>query len=195
MRVMIGIFVGGQAKRMGGIAKGLLRAPSTPNPQTLVERLSTTCAEALPHASLVLVGQHPAYTHLRLDQLPDASIGAGPLAGLAALCGAARAAGIAQAIALACDMPYLEPPLVQRLAAHAPDAPLVAPRLDGRWQPFFARYHSESVEALVNARLQSGKLSLQGLLTEIGAHIFPLAPGEEHQLRDWDTPEDISPAP
>lgn len=191
MRVMVGIFVGGQATRMGGIAKGLLQAPGAPNRQTLVERLSTICAEALPDAPLVLVGQHPAYTHLGLSQLADVSVGAGPLAGLGALCAAARAADAQQVVALACDMPYLSAPLLRRLAAHAPDAPAVAPRLEDRWQPFCARYHSELLKPLINARLQSGKLSLQGLLTAIGAHAFPLEPGEEHQLRDWDRPEDI----
>jgi molybdenum cofactor guanylyltransferase len=191
MRLLVGIFVGGQATRMGGIAKGLLKAPGAASQQTLVERLSTICAEALPDASLVLVGQHPAYAHLGLDQLADVPVGAGPLAGLGALCNAARAANTEQVVTLACDMPYLKAPLLQRLAAHALDAPAVAPRLDNRWQPFCARYRVPSVTPSVSARLHSGKLGLQGLLTEIGARAFPLEPGEEHQLRDWDTPEDI----
>ena len=191
MRLLIGIFVGGQATRMGGIAKGLLQAPGAPSRKTLVERLSTICAEALPEASLVLVGRHSAYAHLGLSQLADASLGAGPLAGLLAVCSAARTAGAQHVVTLACDMPYLEAPLLRRLAAHAPDALAVAPRLENRWQPFCARYRAESVEPFINARLRSGKLSLQGLLTEVGAHAFPLEPGEEYQLRDWDAPEDI----
>jgi molybdopterin-guanine dinucleotide biosynthesis protein A len=176
---LAGIFVGGAGARMGGHPKGLLPLPSGP---TLVERW-VSLLEKLGIRS-VLVGSRPEYAELPLEVVADEPSGVGPLGGLAGLL--ARAAD-ARVIAVACDMPYVEASLVERLAAHAPQASIVAPRRDNLWEPLFARYDARVVLPLARARAATARRSLQGLLDEAKATPLPLEPAEWEELRDWDT--------
>ncbi len=188
---LVGIFVGGKSTRMQGRPKGLLVAPGSP--LTLVERLAALAQHTLPAARVVLVGRHPAYDGVVLPQLPDrGDAGAGPLAGLAALCHEAARLGTGEVLCLACDLPYIEAALLERLACHAPDQPAVAARVDGRWQPFFARYRSDAATPVIAARLASRRLGLYGVLDELGAAALPIDEDEARQLCDWDTPQDVS---
>ena len=177
-----GIFVGGAARRMGGAAKGLLRAPGG---EAIVARLARALREA--GAEPVLVGERAEYASLGLRSIADTAPNAGPLGGLVSLLEAARGG---PAIAVACDMPYVTDALVRKLAA-APDAPVVAPRRAGKWEPLFARYDSARVLGAARARLERGELGLQGLLDEVGAIALPVTPDEAAKLDDWDTPQQI----
>ncbi|HEY1960732.1 MAG TPA: formate dehydrogenase accessory sulfurtransferase FdhD [Polyangiaceae bacterium] len=174
-----GIFVGGKGARMQGAAKGLLRAPGG---ERIVERLARALREA--GAEPVLVGVREEYEGLGIRALPDVT-DAGPLGGLVALLEAAKDQ---RAIAIACDMPHVTVALLRRLV-EAPDAPVVAARRGGRWEPLFARYDAR-VSSLARARLARGELGLQGLLDEVGAVPLALAPNEESLLDDWDTPDE-----
>lgn len=190
MGVLVGIFVGGKSTRMHGRPKGLLPAPNSP--LNLVERLVEVARHALPDTRVVLVGQHRAYDPLVLPQLADlAADGAGPLAGLGALCHEAARAEFDEVLCLACDLPYVEPTLLERLARHALGAPAVAARVDGYWQPFFARFCVADATPVIEARLAARRLGLYGVLDELGAVELPLDASEARQLRDWDTPEDV----
>ena len=93
-------------------------------------------------------------------------------------------------IALACDMAHVSGGLLERLLAHA-DAPIVAPRRDGRWEPLCAVYDAGRVLPLAAARAASQRHSLQGLLDDAGAVALALTAAEQANLRDWDTPEDV----
>lgn len=180
-----GIFVGGRASRMGGLAKGLLEAPSggpiVVRTRRLVESIGGEC---------VLVGAHPAYAELGVGVVADDPGAEGPLAGLLALL---ALAGERVALALACDMPFLERPLLERLLHEEAGAPVVAPRRraadKGRevWEPLFARYDARAVLPVARALAQRGERSLQALLDAAHARPLPLGPEEEAQLEDWDT--------
>ncbi len=76
-----GIFVGGAGARMGGRAKGLLRAPDG---RTIVERWCAVL-EASGIRDIVLVGVRGAYVGIRLETIDDEPRGIGPLGGLIAL--------------------------------------------------------------------------------------------------------------
>lgn len=184
MHLVAGIFVGGRASRMGGVAKGLLVAPDG---EPIVLRTRRILEDA--GATCVLVGAHPAYADLGLELLADDPSAEGPLAGLLALL--ARA-GDAAALAVACDMPFLRGELVRRLAS-APSAPVVAPSRDapekGRavWEPLFARYDAPAVLPIARALAAQGERRLQRVLDAAGARALALAPEEEATLADWDT--------
>lgn len=180
MATLIGILVGGRATRMGGIDKGLLPAPDTGEP--IVLRLAHRCREALPDAQIVLVGNRDGYGGLGLDRLADAPGLAGPMAGLVSLF---ETAGD-RAIALACDLPSVSRELVARLDEHAPDAAAVAPRLDGIWQPLFARYAAKA--ALEAAKTVTAPWRV---LEALAAVELPIAESERSLLGDWDTPQDV----
>ena len=181
---LAGIFVGGQSTRMEGRPKGLLLAKSG---ETLVERWRTMFAALA--IEVVLVGRHDAYAGVGLEQLADDPPGIGPLGGLIALL--SRAGG-GDVIAVACDMPFVSGALLEKLAAWAPGAPAVAPRSEGRWEPLFARYSARGALVCARERAARREHSLQGLLDELSAEPLPLRADEIAQLRDWDTPADLT---
>lgn len=191
----IGIFVGGESRRMGGFPKGLLEAPDG---RLLVERLIAEAQLALPSAEIRLVGAHPAYATLGVAEIPDDPPGIGPLGGLLGLLRAAKAKRVESSIVLSCDLPFVKAPLIQRLARHASEAPVVAPldRLhrdggEARWQPFFGYYRVDPSLVAAEALRATGARSLQKLFERLeGAVELPLSAEERAQLRDWDTPED-----
>ncbi len=188
MGARAGIFVGGGGARMGGAPKGLLLGPDG---LPLVVR-AARILESL-GCSVVLVGEHPAYRHLGLRTLADATPErAGPLGGLVALL-ADGAAADAPVLALACDMPYVTAPLLRRLLDEAPEASALAPRRDGRWEPLCARYRPSAALGIGERRLASGALALQGFLDALAATSLPLSEAEDDQLRDWDCPDDMRP--
>lgn len=190
---LIGIFVGGRGRRMGGVAKGLLRRDGRP----LIEHIIEACAAAAAPgaAELCLVGDAAAYTGVGLSSVPDAPAGIGPIGGLRALLLEARRAG-RDALAVAVDLPYVEAGLLRRLASECPDAALLAPREAGRWQPLLARYRPACALPALEAALASGATSLQSVF----AHLVPpaaavelsLSHAERRALLDWDEPADIA---
>jgi molybdopterin-guanine dinucleotide biosynthesis protein A len=182
MLELAGIFVGGRASRMGGVAKGLLTAPSG---ETLVARWLRLFGEL--GATPVLVGRHEAYASVDVECIADDPPGIGPLGGLAALL---TRAGRGQVIAVACDMPFVSIELLRKLASYAPAAPAVAPRHEGIWEPLFARYDAEKAVSFARKHALAGEKSLQRLLDVLVAEPLPLATHELVELRDWDCPQD-----
>ncbi len=179
--VVAGIFVGGASRRMGGRPKGLLRVPDG---RTIVARWRDLFDEC--GVRCVLVGAHAAYAGYGMLTLSDASEDAGPLAGLAALLDHAPTA-----ITVACDMPYVSAAHVRALLS-APPATAVAPKRDGRWEPFFARYDAAGARAVVRTRLEARALSLCDLLDVLGAQELSMGADAALALRDWDAPSDIT---
>jgi molybdopterin-guanine dinucleotide biosynthesis protein A len=179
---LLAIFVGGASSRMGGRPKGLLR---TADGRSIVERWRDLGAEV--GLRSVLVGDAHAYAHLGVENVGDQVAGAGPLAGL---CGVLRTRSDTQIIAVACDMPFVTAALLRRLADSESDAPILAPRRDGRYEPLFARYDRARVLPLAERQLAGGDRSLQKLLRDAGARDFVLSEDEWPLLADWDEPAD-----
>lgn len=182
--IVAGIFVGGRATRMGGRPKGLLRIDG----ETLVERWIALLGAA--GVRCVLVGAHDAYAGIGVASIADRGVDLGPLGGLLALL---DEAGDRDAISVACDMPYVGAGLLARLIGEAPDAPALAPRRSGRWEPFFARWRAPIVRPIADDRARAGRTSLQGVLDRAGARELALDDDEREAMRDWDAPEDVAP--
>jgi molybdenum cofactor guanylyltransferase len=189
--LVVGVFVGGRGTRMGGVAKGLLKAPGSE--QTLLERLSSEVTRALPRAPIVLVGAADAYGALGLLALPDEPAGIGPLGGLSSLLQHAERLAAGQVLAVACDLPRLSASLVARLASEAPGAAALVPDLSGVRNPLIARYDVARTLPALGDVLRSGKRSLQAVLDRLGNDVrtLPLSVDEAASLLDWDTPEDV----
>jgi molybdopterin-guanine dinucleotide biosynthesis protein A len=181
---VLGIFVGGASRRMGGRPKGLLHAPTG---ESIVERWRAMAKRAgLP---CLLVGNASAYDHLGMESVADARPDSGPLGGLIALL---RATPDAQAVAVACDMPFVSLALLARLAFFKTDAAVLAPRHAGRYEPLFARYDSARVLPTAERQSMSGDLSLQSLLRAARAETLELSAADWQLLVDWDKPDDVS---
>jgi molybdenum cofactor guanylyltransferase len=187
--LVIGILVGGASRRMGGQPKGLLPAPG--GQERIVPRLLRLAEETLPGAVQVLVGTHDAYAELGVPMLGDALPGAGPVAGLVSLLRHASVVGRREALLLACDLPHLTAELLLGLARYEFAGLALAPRIDGRFQPLFARYGVEALSLAEQALLGPDR-SFQALLRSLNASVFPLTPAEERALVDWDEPGDLS---
>ena len=181
--VLAGVLVGGLATRMDGAAKGLLM---TQDGISIVQRTCTVFAQL--SVPCVLVGRHPAYDALGMEQLDDAIPGIGPLGGVLALL---RRATPGWAVVVACDMPFVTPELTRRLL-EAPEATAVAPRLGDRWEPMFARYDAAAALPVAEQLAREGRRSMHSLLTAVGAHELRVTKDEEKALTDWDTPDDVS---
>jgi molybdenum cofactor guanylyltransferase len=116
--------------------------------------------------------------------------GSGPLAALVA--GARALAGHAPIVLLACDLPFVEAPVLE-LLAEWPGAPTVIPIVDGRLQYVCARYGPDAL-----ARAQAALLEGQFALRTLGADEYDEL-GEEQwsavarpeTFSDVDTPEDL----
>jgi molybdopterin-guanine dinucleotide biosynthesis protein A len=187
--VLVGLFVGGAARRMGGAPKGLIRPG--PDSQTILARQVQLALEL--GAEPVLVGRATDYARAfpTLRALADEPAGIGPLGGLRALCLLAHEGPF---LALACDMPYVDAELLRRLMRTQPSAAALAPRGDGGfWEPLCARYHAARVLPAIELALQAGELSLQRILSRVGAVELPLSEAERRGLIDWDAPRDLAP--
>jgi len=189
-QISIGIFVGGQGTRMGGVAKGLLRTPD--GSETLVERLLRQCTRAAPEASVFLVGQSTAYGELALPKLADAPAGVGPIGGLRALLLRAQADESELALALACDLPFLDEAAISALILPLSGAARV-PFAEARLQPLAAAYAPAATLSAVDRSLVEGKHALMHVLAQLGSELERVEFDAERALalRDWDTPEDI----
>ncbi|MEP7053424.1 MAG: molybdenum cofactor guanylyltransferase [Pseudomonadota bacterium] len=187
----IGIFVGGSGRRMGGVSKGLLRTPD--GSRTLVERLLGVCAHVAPSASVYLVGRSAAYAQLEIARLEDVPEGIGPLGGLHSLLLRAKEEH-ATALALACDLPFLDEAVLTRLLEPLQGAARV-PFVQERFQPLAAAYAPAATLAAVERALAQGKHALMHVLDELGHDLEQLEFDDEQAraLRDWDTPEDMLP--
>lgn len=177
--MLVGIFVGGASRRMG-TPKGLLPSPIDGRP--LLAR-----AIAISPYPVVVLGAHQEYAALLegVTVLPDEPAGIGPIGGLHALLSHAQG----MAIAIACDMPFIEREDLVALAEHPSDAPIVAARRE-RYEPFFARYDAPRVLPAVREAIARGDHSLQRLLARLP--IAELTPKSPRALDDWDTPEDVT---
>jgi molybdopterin-guanine dinucleotide biosynthesis protein A len=188
--LVIGIFVGGSGKRMGGVAKGLLRTPD--GAQTLIGRLLSVCRRAAPSATLYLVGAAHDYAALGVPQLADDPPQVGPIGGLRSLLLRAQAERATRVLALACDLPFLDEAMLHSLLEPLCGAARV-PLADDRFQPLAAAYAPEPTLAAVDRTLAAGRHALMHVLDQLGDDLeqFELDEAKARALRDWDTPEDM----
>jgi molybdopterin-guanine dinucleotide biosynthesis protein A len=182
--VVIGILAGGQSRRMGR-DKALLPAPDTG--EALIARLARIGRGF--GFDVVAVGG--TVDRFGLPRLTDDPANIGPIGGLSALL---AYAGDRAAIALACDLPFVEAPLIERLAATPAATPVLSPRdpSSGKWEPLFARYDAPRVLPILRAEIARGVRSFQTFLQALPVAELPLSDGERLQLRDWDEPADVN---
>lgn len=190
--LVVGLFVGGRGSRMGGVAKGNLKAPAST--LTLLERLRLEIRAAAPTAEIVLVGDAASYARLGLLALPDDPPRVGPLGGLAALLSYAEQRGAPHALALACDLPRLGRALIERMLLEAPAAAAVVARQGAVRNPLIARYAVAPSRPALRDALSAGQRSLQAVLDRLEPNVASpvLALEEQAQLDDWDTTTDVS---
>jgi molybdopterin-guanine dinucleotide biosynthesis protein A len=185
--VTLAVVAGGQGRRLSGVPKGLLKIGEG----TVLERL---LGLAPLFAEVVLVANAPEpYARFGLRTVSDAVPGKGAPGGVHAALGAARTAWV---LAVACDMPFVQPEAVRvLLEARAPEVDAVCFTVQGRVEPLLAVYRA-SLAGPWGEGLEEGDPSLRELLSRSRARLLPeealrAVDAELRSLVNVNTPEDL----
>lgn len=175
MSVAAAIIGGGKATRMGGRPKHLLVVEGRRIVDRQIDVLRLTFGTVFAVANDATLW---ADTGLRVypDRFPG---GAGPLAGIDAAL-AALPADATSVVCVACDMPYLDPRILELIRDREPEADVVMPGVGGRPEPLFARYGRACADA-VRAQLDSGDFKVTRFLERVRVAWL-----EEEELRAID---------
>lgn len=179
------ILAGGDSQRMGHDKASLLLGE-----QTLLQHVIATMQQVFP---CIVVSVRQPRSEIDLPQICDQQSNGGPLAGLAA--------GLAYVstpwvFAVACDMPFVAPPVIELLAQRRAGCQAVVPVVQGHQQTL-AAFYARSCLDVMRAHLGSGgKNSLRAVLEQLNvryvdeAELLAADPGL-HGFFDLDTPQDV----
>jgi molybdopterin-guanine dinucleotide biosynthesis protein A len=173
------ILAGGRGARMGGIRKALVEIDG----RRIIDRQLDLLAPRFDEVLLVVAQPEDwavPRTRLVIDRRPHE----GPLAGLEAALEEAHG----EVFVVACDLPFLDGKLIERICAGTADATVA--RAAGQPQPLHARY-APSVLPILRARMARGERRLVGLLDELGSVEFV----ECAPLFNVNTPADLTAFP
>lgn len=181
------ILAGGESRRMGQDKAQLLLGE-----YTLLQHIISTLQ---PLFVDVMVSVREPRTDCALPQICDSTEHAGPLAGLLAGMTQTQTAWL---FVVACDMPFISPPLVQVLSAYRNELwDAVVPVVDGHPQPLAAFYATRLIDTVRANLNSSGKHSLRALLDQcavcyVQASELRAADPALHSFFDLDTPQDLA---
>ena len=181
------ILAGGDSSRMGQDKAGLLLEGTT-----LLQRVTATMQGVFPK---VIVSVRQPRAEVALQQVCDTEADGGPLAGLVA--------GLAQVettwmFAVACDMPFIQPAVITRMAELCGEQQAVVPMIDGHPQPLFAFYAKQALPVMRDASV-SGEKRVRAVLKQLDVRYVSEVELRDHdpQFRsffDVDTPQDLKAA-
>jgi molybdopterin-guanine dinucleotide biosynthesis protein A len=167
------ILAGGGSRRMGQ-DKSLLTVGRGP----LIQRIADQLAPLFPEV-LVSANDPDKYRFLGLPVVPDEVPGQGPLMGILSSLKAARRDPM---LAVACDIPVLDPVFLRDLVRRARKADVVMPLSpDGRPEPVLAVY-GRAFAATAAAALAEGKRRIVDGLPGLAVDHPPMPPGWYHNL-------------
>ena len=182
------ILAGGHSQRMGRDKASLVLGE-----QTLLNHVAAILQTKFPR---LLVSVRQARPDIALPQICDIHADAGPLAGLYSALTHAETPWI---FAVATDMPFIQPALIDFLAQQREDVQAVVPRVQGHPQPL-AAFYATSCLAPFRALLEgNGKRSLCAALEPLKVRyvdeedLLAADPGLR-SFFDLDTPEDVAAA-
>ncbi len=182
------LVAGGRARRLGGVAKGLLRVEGEPIAARALRLFATTFDDAL------VVANDPApYAALGARVVADVIAGKGAPGGVHAALAAARTGWV---FTVGCDMPFVSAPGVALLAGRRARGDAVVVRWRGRLEGLHALWSRACLPAFERL-LRGGDPSLQELARSVEAVVV-----EEAEWRAVDpdgrafananTPDDLS---
>jgi molybdenum cofactor guanylyltransferase len=178
------ILAGGDSQRMGRDKASLLLGE-----QTLLQHVTATMRQVFP---FVIVSVRQPRPEIDLPQVCDEQSAGGPLAGLAASLGHVTTPW---AFVVACDMPFVEPAVVELLAGYRSRHQAVVPVVQGHPQPLAAFYATSCLAVMRESLLMQDK-SLRGVLKQLDVCYVDQTGmlDADPQLRsffDLDTPQDV----
>ena len=183
------INAGGRGLRLGGVRKALLEDA---HGNTLLERTLGKMRERF-SAVLLVANEREPYECFGIGIVSDLIADRGAPGGLHAALTAAKTPWIFFA---ACDMPALDPRVIDALAARRSGMQCVLALVDGRAEPLHAFWSRAALPAL-ESLLRSGEPSFRDLADAIPTARVPIAdlereiPGATNSFANVNTPEDL----
>lgn len=169
------ILAGGRATRFDGRIKAHIEIDGI----SILERLLRVVRSRV-SAIVISANRRTPYAHTGLPIVADRDGHKGPLAGLAAGLSVCRRPNM---LALASDMPYVGPGIIDLLfARRAADVDAVVPFVRGQPEPLCALY-ARRILPVIERRLQRGRRSARGLILDEGLRIERI---DEPELRAFD---------
>jgi molybdenum cofactor guanylyltransferase len=179
------LLAGGKSSRMGQ-EKGLVDFRGKPLIQYGIDLLSAYTDRILISSS------NPCYLPFGFEMVPDDVAGQGPASGIAT---ALRRSGTPWNLIVACDLPLLQPELIECLLGNATGFQAVIPLHDGKPEPLAGLYHLELAQ-IFGSSVREGKLSLRKILADVCINYintdelmqkFPLLFSNMNSLDDLET--------
>lgn len=158
------LIAGGHARRLGGIAKGLVTLPDGSTPFGRAVAALEAVAEGL---TVVGRADNP-YAAQGLPVVPDRLPDRGPPGGVHTALWLARAAGAEWAAVLPCDLPGVTPALLLDLLPHRAGHGTIW-RADGRRQPLVGFWHVSALPTFERL-LTEGRPGFRAICAALDVH-------------------------
>ncbi len=180
------ILTGGDSRRMGQDKASLLLGE-----RSLLQHV-ISIVRPLFREAIISVRQSRA--EITLPQVCDDPKHRGPLAGLAAGLQNAKTPWV---FVLACDMPFIEQAVIERLARFRDGHQAVVPMVQGYPQPLAAFYAVSCAGSVLECLNGDGKRSLRELLDKLQVRYvsedeLQIAGSQSRSFIDLDTPEEVA---
>lgn len=159
------ILAGGHSRRMHS-EKPLLQVNGGLLIETVINQIRP-CFRTI----LISAGARETFAFLGLPVIEDEAPGQGPLL---AILSALRASPCRTNFILACDIPVIHVPFLEKILALAPGREIVVPRYrDGKFEPLFAAY-GRSVIPAIEKQIAGGDRRISSLFQACRTEFIPM---------------------
>jgi molybdopterin-guanine dinucleotide biosynthesis protein A len=185
----VAIMAGGQSSRMGR-DKSFVLFEGRP----MIEIVRETVA-GLGDETLLITNKPDEYAYLNLPMVSDVYPGLGPLGGIYT---AVHAAAAPHVLVVACDMPWLNRPLLEYLIRLRETAAVVVPRWDKYPEPLHAIYSKACLEPIATM-LNEKRLKIAGFFGQVTVRFVERGEieqfdGNGRSFANINSPEDLGKA-
>ena len=153
----VAIMAGGQSSRMG-MDKSFVLFEGRPMIEVVIDAVA-----GLGDETLLITNKPDEYAHLNLPMVSDVYPDHGSLGGIFT---AVHAASHPHTLVVACDMPWLNRPLLEHMIALRESADVIVPRWEKYPEPLHAIYNKACLNP-IEAKLKEKRLKITGFFGEV----------------------------
>lgn len=180
---------GGQSSRMG-TDKSFVLFNGRPMIEVVIEAVA-----GLGDETLLITNKPDAYAHLNLPMVGDVYPDHGSLGGIFT---AVHAATQPHTLVVACDMPWLDRPLLEYMIALRQTADIVVPRWEKYPEPLHAIYSQTCLDP-IEAKLKAQQLKITGFFGQVAVRFVERVEIEQfdedgRSFANINSPEDLKEA-
>ena len=187
--VTVAIMAGGQSSRMG-TDKSFVLFNGRPMIEIVQEKVAELGAE-----TLLITNKPDDYARLNLPMVGDILPDHGPLGGIYT---AVHAASHPHVLVVACDMPWLNRPLLEYMITLRETADVIVPRWEKYPEPLHAIY-SKTCQPAIEAKLKAKRLKITGFFGQVNVRFVERTEiekfdGNGRSFANINSPEDLGKA-